>query len=209
MRPNRASPHLFPVTNSIRRLSLVGSFALAAIGLSAETAPPSFDAKANSPGLLSPLLKVAQSGSFPPVVSAQPAVQGRAEENIPVKAEGELVVLPRFEVRGRRSPKPDDLLTPAGTLDRYLGSRSGLDRGLLNRFALNWGNDVVSFSLFAATKNETRAKTMFADDERLRNRETLLDLVSLLKETGDVKESKQLKQESDSLFTRKPTSDRK
>lgn len=65
---------------------------------------------------------------------------------------------------------------------------------------------LVSIALFNAESNETRAKTRQADDLRLRNRASLLDLAADLKDTGDDKLANQLKRESDHLFSRDPIS---
>ena len=209
-RPKPSFRLLLPtVISFIPRLWLVGSFALAGIDLSAETTPPSSEVKSNAADLLSPYLKAALSTGRPAYKPVKPGARESAELTATMKAktdtsDGELLVLPSFMVRGPRPPKPADLLTLDGKLDHYLGPKDGFDRGLLNRVVLQWGNGPATVSLFNAVKNETRAKTMYADDERLRNRVALLDLVSLLKETGDAALSDRLKSESDSLFFRKP-----
>ena len=122
---------------------------------------------------------------------------------------GEVRVLPRFTVRESAPPKPENLLTMQAKLDIYLGPKDGLDRGLLNNVVLRWGDAGVGLTLFDAEKNETRAKVRERDVKRLRQRMELLDLVADLKSAGDDFSAKQLKRQSDSLFSRGSRFDRK
>ena len=194
------------VISFMPRLRLVGSIALAGTGLFAETTPPSPEAKLPATGLLSQYLKAALSTGRPAYEPAKPAARENVEWIASAKTDAgdsEVLVLPSFMVRGPRPPKPADLLTLDGKLDHYLGPKDGFDRGLLNRVVLQWGNGPATVSLFNAVKNETRAKTMYADDERLRNRAELLDLASMLKEAGDTALSDRVKRESNGLFARR------
>ena len=192
------------------------SLVLSGSSLFGDTTPPTATAapkvaggeKSHASGLLSPQLKAELSTSLPAYEPVKPAPAESVAPPAPAKAtaaDGEVLVLPSFVVRGPRPPKPADLLTLAGKLDHYLGPKDGFDRGLLNRVTLHWGN----VSLFDAMTNETRAKELYADDRRLRHRAELLDFASLLKQTGDAALSDRLKSESDKLFFRKPALDRK
>jgi hypothetical protein len=82
--------------------------------------------------------------------------------------EEDILHLPRMVVHGPRLPQPRDVMSMEGKMDQYLGPKTGFDRGLLNFYTFNWGNEVVSFSLFDAVKNESRARELFAEEERKR-----------------------------------------
>jgi len=185
---------------------------LTGIPLSAESAPPAAAGKAVDPGTLSPHLKAVLGTNLPVFEPAKSTAGDDARKLTLEKANacaGEVHVLPRFIVRESPPPKAEDLLTPAGKLDRYLGPKDGLDRGLLNKVVLRWGDGVVGIQLFDAEKNETRAKGREIDAQRLRHRAELLDLAAQMKETGDGEFAKELKRQSDHLFSREPPFNRK
>ena len=67
---------------------------------------------------------------------------------------------------------------------------------------LHWGDGWLQFALFDADTNETRAQVRELDDQRLRHRAELLDFAAQMKETGDEEFAKQVKLQSDHLFSR-------
>lgn len=207
------------------RLWLAGSLTLSGSALAGETSPQaaimpvaireSSDvsaAKPYSPDLLSLRLKAALNRALPTYESGKPGPGKNVEWTtlIPDNAgAGEVFVLPRFMIRGPRLPKAEDLLSLTGKMDRYLGPKDGFDRRLLNRVVLHWDFGWYSVVLFDAVKNETRAKDMYFEDQRLRNREDLLDFAARLKLTGDLAGVELVERESDRLFFRKTTLKRK
>lgn len=176
----------------IPRFCFLGSFVLAGIGLSSETTSSFADETQPPTRLLSPHLQNVLSASLPkydPVKSVPDKHAKRSGSLKTSDADGDVLVLPSFIVRDPRPPTTDELLSPSGKLDRYLGSKDGFDRGFLNRVQL--------------MDNQKRVKTMRQDELRLRNREELLEMASMLKTAGDLEGSKQIIRESNTLFLRK------
>lgn len=195
-----------------RRSCLACGLVLAGIRLTVKAAPVASEEKPAAPASLSPHLKTALSTGLFAYDSAKSTAGEDANKLILGKTNagaGEVHVLPRFIIRESPPPKTEDLLTSAGKLDRYLGPKEGLDRGLLNKVVLRWGDGVVGVALFDANKNETRAKVREMDDKRLQHRAELLDLTAQMKETGDEDFAKELKRQSDHLFSREPPFNRK
>ena len=189
-----------------RRCFLCGLL-LTGMRLSAESAPPNPGEKLATLALLSPRLKAALSTGLPaydPAKSTASANGNKLALERANAATGEAHVLPRFMVRESPPPKMEDLLTSAAKLDRYLGPKEGLDRGLLNKVVLRWGDEAVGFTLFDADKNERRAKIRENDVKRLSQRMELLDLASEMRAAGDVDFANVLKRQSDHLFSREP-----
>lgn len=199
---------------------LAAGFALAGINLIAEPASQPdaaaiaesqevSDGKPGVPRLLSGRFKAAVSASLPRYETVEPNADENAEEPAPFKSgtnEGEVLRLPNFVVRDARPPKPEDVLSLEGEMSRYLGSKDGFDRGLLNRVVLRRDFGIATVLLFDAMRNDTRAKMMYRDEKRLQDRAELLDLTALLKEAAG---GTRLKHELDDLFIRKPEFGRK
>ena len=180
---------------------------LAGIPLSAESAPTGAAGNAADSGTLSPHLKAALSTELPAYDPPKPAASDVAAKLVLEKANAsvsEVHVLPRITIRDSVPPQAEDMFTTDAKLDRYLGPKAGLDRGLLNKVVLHWGDGWLQFALFDADTNETRAQVRELDDLRLRHRAELLDFAAEMKDTGDEEFAKQIKLQSDHLFSREP-----
>ncbi len=122
------------------------------------------------------------AGGFPdasgPLFAATPTFGELANATADSPPPGtDILHLPRFVVHGSRLPAASEILSTNGLKDQYLGPEAGLDRGLLNFYPLNWGSGAVSFALFGAVKNESRARDLFAAEERKRTNTRFRDML--------------------------------
>ncbi len=156
---------------------------LAGIGFSAEdTATP--EEKPDQPALLSTHLRSALNDPAPSFTGPQPAPSAPADEAFHQKLEvanDDILHLPKVVIKGPRPLQPDDVLSPGGKMDRYLGPKDGLDRGVLNAHTLNFGAGFVQLAFFNAMTNEDRAKEAYHDDHMLREYQDLQDFAARVK----------------------------
>jgi rhomboid family GlyGly-CTERM serine protease len=134
----------------------------------------------------------------PPVAAASPAPDPNA------------LRMPPYLVRAPKLPTPEEVLTTKGlagiAMDRYLGPADALDRGVLNHFTLVqlWQQipalGRVPFVPFGSISNEARAIELYDQDRRLQQKADLMELVKLMKKTGDAAGGDKLKQEVDDTF---------
>lgn len=155
---------------------------LAGIGFSAEdaTAP---EEKPGNGSLLSTHLKAALGAKEPHFAPPVPAPAAKVDEAFRQKIEtdDDILHLPKVVVKGPRPLQPDDVISPEGKMDRFLGPKDGLDRGVLNAHTLNFGVGLIQFAFFNAMTNADRAREAFHDDLRRREYEALQDFASRLK----------------------------
>lgn len=182
------------------RLGLVGGLTLAGIGLSADDVPPGERKSKDAPVVST---TPGATPKDPSPAAPTPSVTNLDEAfHAPLASvSDEILHLTKVVVRGPRPLDPKDVLSPEGKMDRYLGPKDGLDRGVLNRVTLHFGLGFVQLAFFDAIDNETRAKEAFRDDQRLRDRAELEDLASRF-ELVDKATAALVKQESDRLFLR-------
>jgi hypothetical protein len=115
-----------------------------------------------------------------------------------------IVQLPKVIINEGRLPTPEEILTEAAlaeiAMNRYLGSKDGLDRGFLNRFTIAqfWQKvpilGKIAPGLFGVT-NEQRAMSLYRIDQQLRKKQNMLDLGSMLG-TSDPALGKQIKRDT-------------
>jgi len=101
----------------------------------------------------------------------------------------EIVRLPNFVVREPRVPTPEDVRTPRGlqvyAMNKYLGSRTGFSRGVLNRYTLaeGWARATKHIPILNwfewATSPEKRALDMYYDDEVRKKMRDLYELQAI------------------------------
>jgi hypothetical protein len=164
-------------------------------------------------GRMSPEQRAAVTSSFPKYVPPQPAapVSRIAIFNRPDTLDPDILPLPTMVVKEKKIKK-EEFQTLKGKvdeyLDTYLGDKTGLDRGLLNKKTLNKKVGPGTVSLLGATTNEERALEARFDDQRLRHQEELLHTVDALI-LADPEKAAWLRREAAGLFHRRPDIRRK
>jgi hypothetical protein len=209
----------YPLVRRARFLGLIGALAAAcsaparaAEGIPTGAPPPAAAplpaaATAAPPGperLVSPEVAAELAAAIPPYNPPRPGAAAPAADSPAV------VRMPAYLVRSPKLPTPDEVLTPEGradlAMDRYLGSVDGLDRGVLNHVTLVqlWRKipvlGQVPFVPFGSITNEARALELSDQDRRLQEKADLLDLVRLMKKTGDAAGGAELKRAVDDTF---------
>lgn len=188
----------------VSRLGLIGGFLLAGIGVSAEdSATPEEKPDRPGPSLLSVHLQAALNDRAPSFALPPPAPGVPVDEAFQQKIEtdDDILHLPKVVVQGPRPLQPDEVLSTAGKMDRFLGPKDGLDRGVLNAHTLHFGNGFLQLAFFDAMSNEDRAKEAYHDDLRRREYEQLQDFASRLK-LVDQATAAMVKEQADGLHLR-------
>jgi rhomboid family GlyGly-CTERM serine protease len=162
-----------------------------------QTPPPS--ERAVSPYIAAELATTIPKYEPPPPVAAASAAP---DPNV--------LRMSAYLVREPKLPTPEEVLTQKGiasiAMDRYLGPADALDRGVLNHFTLVqlWQKipvlGAIPFVPFGSISNEARAMELYDQDRRLQEKADLMELVKLMKKTGDSAGGDKLKQEVDDSF---------
>jgi hypothetical protein len=166
--------------------------------------PPKKDAPQTSARAVSPQIAAELAATIPKYQPAQPVAAN------PVAPATDVVHMPTYLVSGSKLPMPMDVLTQEGlesyAMDRYLGPSDGLDRGVLNAVTLAelWPKipvvGAIPMAPFGSTTNGERAVEQYEADKRLQEKADLLELVSLMKLSGDAEGSAKLKDEVNQTF---------
>lgn len=122
-----------------------------------------------------------------------------------------IVRLPKYVVREPKLPTPQEIMTPKElenyAMNRYVGAEGGFDRGFLNLFTVAglWKKIPVlgRFSFVGSETNAERGMRLYAEAERKRKMEELMNLMSLTKEAGDAAGADKIKHETDKTFIRR------
>ncbi|HVT72832.1 MAG TPA: hypothetical protein VHD61_06825 [Lacunisphaera sp.] len=187
----------------LSRLGLVGGLMLAGTAFPADDATRP-EEKHDTPSLLSAHLKAALDDHPPAFVPPPPAPAAEVDAAFQQKLEtagDDILHLPKLVIKGPRPLQPDEVVSTEGKMDRYLGPKDGLDRGVLNFRTLNLGVGFVQFAFFNAMTNEDRAKEAYRDEKRQHDVEELQDFASRLK-LIDQATAALVKEQSDGLNLR-------
>ncbi len=184
---------------------------LEAAETASDTGAPARDAdrpiSARTAALLQAALPKYEPAPVAPNVSTPPVILKRAGVDEP---ESDVVRLPRYVVRDTKIP-PAARVDPGPyqrhLMEQYLGPENGLDRGFLNAFTIAdlWNKiPVLRWAGFASSiSNADRAALFYAQDERLRKKRDLSDLISVSKQPQNAPENVKLKRELEEAFMRK------
>src|SRR5205809_6274958 len=82
-------------------------------------------------------------------------------------------------------------------MEQYLGPEDGFDRGFLNLFT---SKQIPLLRLIGSVSNEDRAMARYEEDERLRRKNDLIELASMMKKSGDAAAGAKVKREVDRAF---------
>jgi hypothetical protein len=131
--------------------------------------------------------------------------------NRPESLDADVLSLPTMVVEEKKIKK-QEFQTMEGKvaeyMDTYLGGKTGLDRGFLNKKTLNKKVGPASVALMGATTNADRALEARFDDQRLQHRDELLHTAGALI-LADPEKAAWLRREAAGLYYRKPDLTRK
>jgi len=156
------------------------------------------------------LLKAA-TPRFDPSLAAPPSATGdTAVSNADAENDPSVVRLPNYIVSEDRLPDATEVMTRKAlaevAMNKYLGSKDGLDRGFLNRFTLPQLIGMIpligGFLPKIGVTNEDRALQRYYEDERLRKMNSLLDLGTITTNSGNRELGEQIKRETKKTFMR-------
>lgn len=160
---------------------------------------------------MSPQMRAVLKATLPNQGTFVPAPPKPATELVSFHPETDtsIIRLPKYIVNEARTPTAKEATSPQGlaamAMDKYLGSKDGLDRGFLNHFTLGQIPLVGGiFEMFGLSiRNEDRAMQRYYEDERLRRMTELLDLSSVTTKTGDPTLGEKIRRETEKTFMRK------
>ncbi|HUR60457.1 MAG TPA: hypothetical protein VM029_22230 [Opitutaceae bacterium] len=188
------------------------AFAAAFTLRGAMAAEPGAPEQPRPPSAISPHVRAilrANTPSYQPVSAASAASEAPADKTAPDNDPG-VVRMPKYFVQESKLPKPADVMTRRAleemAMNKYLGSRDGLDRGFLNRFTIPGllrkipiiGPYLPSIGM----TNEERAMSRYYEDERLRKMGDLMDLSTITTRSGDRELGERIKRETQDTFRR-------
>lgn len=134
-----------------------------------------------------------------PVADAAPAAPG----------DPSVVRLPQVIVNENKLPNATEVMSRRAleeyAMNRYLGSKDGLDRGFLNRFTIPelWKKIPILGRLLPApigVTNEDRAMQLYHEDLRRQKMNNLLDLGTITTRTGDRELGERIRRETQEAF---------
>jgi hypothetical protein len=193
---------------------------MAAVSARAEETAPKNDSKfpPKSTRLVSSHMAAALASvaprfdSLPP--TAPPLEPDKSDDKTPADDDSSIVHLPKFIVNEAKLPKASEVMTDKAVaeaaMDRYLGSKDGLDRGFLNVITIAdlWHKIPVIGKIlpppFASMTNQQRAMMFHGQDERLRKMNELLDLGTITTAGGNRAQGEKIKRETTTTFRRDP-----
>jgi hypothetical protein len=134
----------------------------------------------------------------PPPEPAKPAV--------PLATDPFVTALPRYVVSEDRLPTAAQVMSrravEEAAMNRYLGPKDGLDRGLLNAVTIKqlWEKIPVIGKILPSPipsiSNEQRAMQRYYEDLRLEKKNDLLELSALTAKSGDPAQAERIKRET-------------
>lgn len=128
----------------------------------------------------------------------------------PLETDPSVASLPRYVVNEGKLPTPDQVMTSRAVaeaaMNRYLGPKDGLDRGVLNAVTIKqlWEKIPVIGKilppLIPSISNEERALQRYYEDVRLQTKNDLLELSALTAKSGDPAQAERIRRETQKTF---------
>lgn len=125
-------------------------------------------------------------------------------------ADPSVVTMPNYVVQESKLPKASEVMSDRAVaefaMNRYLGSKDGLDRGFLNRVTIPelWKKIPIIGKilppLIPSVTNEQRAMMYYYQDMRVQQMNDLLDLARMTRASGNTELSDKIRRETHSTF---------
>jgi hypothetical protein len=133
-----------------------------------------------------------------------------AKPVVPLETDLSVTSLPRYVVKELRLPTSTEVMSrravEEAAMNRYLGPKDGLDRGVLNAFTIKqlWEKIPVIGKILPppipSISNEQRAMQRYYEDLRLEKKNDLLELSALTALSGDAAQAERIKRETQRAF---------